>query len=102
VGSDGGLFEHPVEREEIVVGVGERAEVLVRGTEAPGSRAVLRTLPYDRYIPQTRPADWDTPRDLLTLQYTGAAPVAPRCCLARCAPFRRSTRPRPRRPASWC
>ena len=76
VGSDGGLFEHPVEREEIVLGVGERAELLVRATGAPGSQAVLQTLPYDRYIPQTRPADWNTPRDLLTLQYTGAAPVA--------------------------
>jgi bilirubin oxidase len=77
VGSDGGLFGRPVERDEMVLGVGERAEVLVRGTEAPGSRAVLRALPYDRYIPQTRPADWDTPRDLLTLQYTDAAAVAP-------------------------
>jgi bilirubin oxidase len=77
VGTDGGLFERPVEREEIVLGVGERAEVLVRGTEAPGARAVLRTLPYDRYVVQTRPTDWDAPRDLLTLQYSEAAPVAP-------------------------
>jgi bilirubin oxidase len=77
VGSDGGLFEQPVEREEIVLGVGERVELLVRGTGAPGSRTVLRSLPYDRYIPQTRPADWSVPRDLLTLQYSSAAPVTP-------------------------
>jgi FtsP/CotA-like multicopper oxidase with cupredoxin domain len=38
---------------------------------------VLQTLPYDRYIPQTRPADWDTPRELLALQYTDDAPVTP-------------------------
>jgi len=77
VGSDGGLFERPREVSEIVLGVGERVELLVRGTGAPGSRAMLRTLPYDRYIPQTRPADWDVPRDLLTLQYTNDAPMTP-------------------------
>ena len=77
VGSDGGLFERPREVSEIVLGVGERVELLVRGTGAPGSRAVLRALPYDRYIPQTRPADWDVPRDLLTLQYTSQPPVPP-------------------------
>lgn len=77
VGSDGGLFERPLEVSELVLGVGERAELLVRGTGAPGSRAVLQTLPYDRYVPQTRPADWERPRDLLTLQYSGAPPVAP-------------------------
>lgn len=77
VGSDGGLFERPVEVDELVLGVGERAELLVRGTGRPGDRARLRTLPYDRYVPQTRPADWDRPRDLLTLRYADAAPVAP-------------------------
>ena len=77
VGSDGGLFERPVEAEEIVLGVGERVELLVRGTGAPGARSMLRTLPYDRYIPQTRPTDWDAPRDLLFLQYSTAPAVAP-------------------------
>lgn len=38
VGSDGGLFERPVEVDEIVLANGERAELLVRGTGAPGSR----------------------------------------------------------------
>jgi suppressor of ftsI len=60
VGSDGGLFERPVEVDEIVLANGERAELLVRGTGTPGSRAVLRTLPYDRYMPQTRPDDWSS------------------------------------------
>ena len=77
VGSDGGLFEHPREVDDLVLGVGERAELLVRGTGAAGSREVLRTLGYDRYIPQTRPADWDVPRDLLTLAYASAPPVVP-------------------------
>ncbi len=75
VGSDGGLFERPVERDEIVLGVGERAELLVRATGAPGTQAVLQTLPYDRYIPQTRPPDWNVARDLLLLRYSDAAPM---------------------------
>lgn len=75
VGSDGGLFEHPVEVDEIVIANSERVEVLVRGTGAPGSSTVLETLPYDRYMPQTRPADWNQPRELLTLQYSASPPV---------------------------
>lgn len=76
VGSDGGLFEHPVEVNEILVANSERVELLVRGTAAPGTRVVLQSLPYDRYIPQTRPRDWKQPRDLLTLQYAATSPVA--------------------------
>lgn len=77
VGSDGGLFEHPVEVKEILIANSERVEVLVRGTGAPGSTTVLQTLPYDRYAPNTRPADWDKTRDLAKLQYTDEAPVEP-------------------------
>ena len=76
VGTDGGLFEHPVETSEILLSVGERAEILVRGTEAPGTRTTLQLLPYDRYIPQTKPRNWNQPRELLTLQYSAAKPVA--------------------------
>jgi FtsP/CotA-like multicopper oxidase with cupredoxin domain len=77
VGSDGGLFEYPVELEEIVLGVGERAEVLVRGSGAPGTTVTLQALPYDRYIPQTRPRYWSRTRDLLTLRYANTPPVTP-------------------------
>jgi FtsP/CotA-like multicopper oxidase with cupredoxin domain len=75
VGSDGGLFEHPVEVDEILLANGERAELLVRGTGSPGSRATLQSLPYDRYVPQTRPPDWDRSLDLLTVQYLDGPPV---------------------------
>jgi len=75
VGTDGGLFEHPVETDEVLIANAERVEVLVRGTGAPGSEAVLETLPYDRYMPQTRPTDWDEPRGLLTLRYEDGPPV---------------------------
>ena len=76
VGTDGGLFERPVEVDEILVANAERVELLVRGTGAPGDRAVLQALPYDRYIPQTRPKSWNRPRDLLTLSYTRQRPAA--------------------------
>ena len=36
----------------------------------------MQTLPYDRYVPQTRPANWNVARDLLTLRYTDDPPVA--------------------------
>jgi FtsP/CotA-like multicopper oxidase with cupredoxin domain len=76
VGSDGGLFERPVEVEEILLATAERVELLVRGSGPPGSRAVLQSLPYDRYIRQTRPEDWDQPRELLTLRYSDEPAVA--------------------------
>jgi FtsP/CotA-like multicopper oxidase with cupredoxin domain len=77
VGSDGGLFEKPVEVKEILLTTGERVEVLVRGTDPPGAKAILEDRPYDRYAPQTRPVDWETTRDMLTLQTTDEAPVTP-------------------------
>jgi FtsP/CotA-like multicopper oxidase with cupredoxin domain len=69
VGSDGGLFERPVEVDELIIANGERVEVLVRGTGEPGSNTELLALPYDRYIPQTRPQRWNEPRRLLNVQY---------------------------------
>jgi FtsP/CotA-like multicopper oxidase with cupredoxin domain len=77
VGSDGGLFERPREVDEVLIANSERVELLVRGTGAPGSRTVLKALPYDRYVPQTRPADWNRDRDLLQLQYTEDPPAPP-------------------------
>jgi FtsP/CotA-like multicopper oxidase with cupredoxin domain len=87
VGSDGGLFEKPVEVDEVLLATAERVELLVRGTGAPGDRVVLQTLPYDRYIRQTRPRDWEQPRDLLVLQYTPEPPVAPPALPARLRPI---------------
>lgn len=75
VGSDGGLFEHPVEVKDVLLANSERVELLVRGVGAPGSRTALQSLPYDRYDPHTRPPDWDRPRDLLTLQVATSPPV---------------------------
>lgn len=77
VGSDGGLFEHPVAIDQLTLANGERAEILVRGTAAPGTRATMTVLPYDRYVPQTRPEGWSRERPLLTLQYSGEEPALP-------------------------
>ena len=74
VGSDGGLFEKPREVDELLVANSERVEVLVRGGE-PGARTVLQTLPYDRYDIQTRPKDWDQPRDVVELRTTTDGPA---------------------------
>jgi len=77
VGTDGGLFEHPVEEKEILLANSERVEFLVRGTGQPGSVSLLQTLPYDRYAPQTRPADWNHPVDLLSLKYSTESAATP-------------------------
>lgn len=77
VGSDGGLFEHPLEEHHLLLANSGRVEVLVRGTGAAGSEAVLQDLPYDRYMPQTRPDDWDSTRTLLSLRATGTPMVRP-------------------------
>ncbi len=77
VGSDGGLFEHPVEMKEILVANGERVELLVRGTNTPNATVPLQALPYDRYVIQTRPAVWNKPFELATLRYSNDAPVTP-------------------------
>jgi FtsP/CotA-like multicopper oxidase with cupredoxin domain len=89
VGTDGGLLEKPVEVKEVLLATGERAELLVRGG-APGTSTVLQNLPYDRYSPHTRPADWNTTRDLLTLQTTrdpAARPVPIPATLRRIVPL---------------
>jgi bilirubin oxidase len=69
VGTDGGLFEKPVEVPDILVAPSERVELLVRGGSHEGSLDLV-DLPYDRYIPQTKPRTWNCPRRMLTLRTT--------------------------------
>jgi FtsP/CotA-like multicopper oxidase with cupredoxin domain len=76
IGTDGGLFERPVPRSEILLAPSERAEILVQGTGAPGREVVLQSLPYDRYYRDLRPEQWDQPLDLLRLVYTDDVPVS--------------------------
>lgn len=71
VGSDGGLFERPVERSKILLANTERVELLVPGRSAPEREVVVRSLPYDRYRPLTRPSDWNDTLSLFTLRTSG-------------------------------
>jgi FtsP/CotA-like multicopper oxidase with cupredoxin domain len=48
IGGDGGLLEHPVEEDRILLTPGERADVLVTPRGAPGSTLSVRWVPYDR------------------------------------------------------
>ena len=75
VGSDGGLFENPVEAGELTIANGERVEILVRGMGKPGDTTALQALPYDRYINQTRPENWKITRDLLSLVVSSEPPM---------------------------
>ena len=77
VGSDGGLLERPKEVDDFLLANSERVELLVRGAQTPGSRTVLQSLPYDRYDPHTRPPDWQTPLDVLSLRYAPDPPLSP-------------------------
>ncbi|HEY9449462.1 MAG TPA: multicopper oxidase family protein [Gemmatimonadaceae bacterium] len=77
VGSDGGLFEHPEKVREVVLANSDRVELLVRGDAPPGTSTTLQALPYDRYDPHTRPADWNRALDLLSVRYSDAAPLPP-------------------------
>ncbi len=70
IGSDGGLFEKPVEKQEIILSNGERAEILVQGTGQKDAEYVFQTLPYDRYMPHTRPKDWSETKDVLRVSYS--------------------------------
>jgi bilirubin oxidase len=77
IGTDGGLIERPVDWPEILLANSERIELLVRGAATASDSTTLEDLPYDRYMPQTRPANWESRRRLLTLRYTDDAPVPP-------------------------
>jgi FtsP/CotA-like multicopper oxidase with cupredoxin domain len=75
IATDGGLFERPLTTPSLLLANSERAEIVVRGE--PGDSLVLEDLPYDRYMPQTRPAGWDSTRVLLRVATTGVGKAAP-------------------------
>ncbi|MEQ1870722.1 MAG: multicopper oxidase family protein [Vicinamibacterales bacterium] len=75
IGSDGGLLEHPVTRETVVLGPGERADLIVSPTGTPGSELTLRSLLFNRGYGsvETRPP-FD---DLVTIALTSDRPLQP-------------------------
>ena len=47
-GSDGGMIEHPVQNETLVLAPSERAEVIFTPSAEPGTTLPVRWIPYDR------------------------------------------------------
>ncbi len=94
IATDGGAIAQPIELQELLLSPGERAEVLVQGTQPPGQYRLLN-LPYDRggmgmmgggmmgggmmgggmmHHGSTSPAQFpqNTPQILATLSYQGS------------------------------
>jgi FtsP/CotA-like multicopper oxidase with cupredoxin domain len=73
IGVDGGLLEHSVQRFTLVLGPGERADVLVAPRVGAGESMTLITRAYDRGFGST---EFRLPEDLITIR--GAQlPAAP-------------------------
>jgi FtsP/CotA-like multicopper oxidase with cupredoxin domain len=70
IGSDGGLIEHPVAVEDVLVEPAARADVVLVPDGAPGERIELPWLPFDRgHLTGNRP-----PEPLLDLRLTDEPP----------------------------
>jgi FtsP/CotA-like multicopper oxidase with cupredoxin domain len=81
IGGDGGLLEYPVELDFVVLGAGERADVIVTPRGAPGSSLMLRSQLHDRGFGSTEFRDTEDLIDitLADLPVYDAAPLpAPR------------------------
>jgi bilirubin oxidase len=87
IATDGGFFATPVERSEIRLSPGERAEVLAKMTAPPGTRTELRALPFGHSF---GPAELGTQahdsrhaqatdgaRTLIDIVYADDAPITP-------------------------
>lgn len=72
VGSDGGPIEQPRAISELLLVPGERADLLIDATGAPGTVAALRSLPYVR----GHGGGSRTPLDVLRVQYDGEPALA--------------------------
>jgi FtsP/CotA-like multicopper oxidase with cupredoxin domain len=75
LGTDGGLLPKPYEADDVLIVPGQRLDVLVQGTGAPGSRTMLQNLPYDR----GHGAGVVVAEDVMTVQYVpdrAATPLA--------------------------
>jgi FtsP/CotA-like multicopper oxidase with cupredoxin domain len=72
VGGDGGLQEHPVTTNSLLVTPGERVDVIVKPTGAPGATLTLRALLYNRGYGSV---EYRNDEDLLTVALSEAAPL---------------------------
>jgi FtsP/CotA-like multicopper oxidase with cupredoxin domain len=72
IGSDGGLQEQPVSSDVLLITPGERVDVIVAPTGAPGSTLMMRALLYNRGYGSV---EYRSVEDLLALQFTNEAAV---------------------------
>ena len=77
IGSSGGLFGTPQPMDQVLVAPGERAELLLPATAAPGTATVLKALAYDRGLMSMGGGKVKPPTDLdlLAITYTSDAPM---------------------------
>ena len=73
IGGDGGLTEYSEDHDFIVLGAGERADVLVTPTGEPGGEGLLRSLLHDRGYGSIFGRDFE---NLLTIRFADAPPHA--------------------------
>ena len=71
IGTDGGIQEHSVTGKILVLGAGERVDVIVTPNGAPGSAVTLRSLLYNRGYGSV---EFRAVEQLLTFSFTGEAP----------------------------
>ena len=71
IGGDGGLVEYSEDHEFLVLGAGERADVIVRPNGEPGSVRVLRSLLHDRGYGSTEFRDLE---DLVAISFADLPP----------------------------
>jgi FtsP/CotA-like multicopper oxidase with cupredoxin domain len=72
IGVDGGLLEYSVQRSTLVLGPGERADVLVAPRVAAGENMTLITRAFDRGFGST---EFRMPEDLITIEGAPLPPV---------------------------
>ncbi len=75
IGQDGGLQERPVTTDILLVTPGERMDVIVTPTGAPGSTVTLRGMLYNRGYGSV---EYRSVEDLLTIEFTNDPPVTAR------------------------
>lgn len=74
IGSDGGLQERPTMSDLLLVTSGERVDLIVSPTGAPGSELVLRSMLYNRGYGSV---EFRVPEDLLTIAFTNQPALPP-------------------------
>ena len=71
IGGDGGLVEYSEDHEFLVLGAGERADVIVQPAGEPGGQRILRSLLHDRGYGSTEFRDLE---DLIAIRFADMTP----------------------------